>query len=56
MNESVTTIDKQIRSVIAEINSSDAAAPILLQLQKLKLQRLEAIRPKTYDRMLASLK
>jgi hypothetical protein len=52
---SVTTIDKQIRSAIAELNSSDAA-PILLKLAALKLQRLEALRPKTYDRMLASLK
>jgi hypothetical protein len=48
-------IDKQIRSAIAELNSSDSKAA-LLKLEALKLQRLHAVRPKTYDRILASLR
>lgn len=57
--ETVTTIDRELQSVIVQLNSAPSSGAqrdaLISQLNALKHRREEAVQPKTYGRMLASL-
>jgi hypothetical protein len=58
-HRSVTMIDKELRGFIAQLNdiprSDDRIDDLLSKIDELKLDRMKAVRTKTYDRMLTSL-
>jgi hypothetical protein len=58
-HQSVTMIDKELRGLIAQLNYTPQSVVqrnvILSKIDELKSNRMEAVRTKTYDRMLASL-